>query len=121
MGLLIALLGTGKGTWLEVHGLLGIRAFEHTLLFIDEWAAKDYRNEYGARVIAMPADAPITELTAFFAEHIKSGADKGDFDIALNIASGTGKQHAALLGAALQSGFGVRLVSFENGELKVLT
>ena len=120
MGTLIAILGTGKGTWLEVHSILSLKAFEDVVLFVDDWAAKEYRNELNATVVPI-ADMPIDELVKYIKEHIKANANAAEFDIALNIASGTGKQHAALMTAVLQLGYGIRLVSFENGQLKVLT
>ena len=124
MGTLITLLGTGKGTWHEVHGLLSLKAFDTVLVFIDEWAAKDYRNEHGAALAVMPADAPSATLVTLFSESIKQKLQEtgahAEFDIALNIASGTGKQHAALIAAVLQLGYGVRFVTYENNELKVL-
>jgi hypothetical protein len=69
----------------------------------------------------MPSEAPSEQLVAFFKTHIGAQQNASELDVALNIASGTGKQHAALLAAALQLGYGVRLVSFENGQLTVLT
>jgi hypothetical protein len=120
MGTLIAVLGTGKGTWLEVHGILNLRAFEDVVLFVDDWAAKDYKNEHKTTIVPL-ADMPLDELVKYIKEHIKHNTKAAEFDIALNIASGTGKQHAAIMTAVLQLGYGIRLVSFENGQLKVLT
>jgi hypothetical protein len=120
MGTLIALLGTGKGTWVEVHSILQLRAFEDVVLFVDDWAMKEYKNEYKATVVPI-ADLPIDQLVAYSKEHIKKNSNAAEFDVAVNIASGTGKQHAALMTAILQLGYGVRLVTVENGQLKVLT
>jgi hypothetical protein len=121
MTTLITLLGTGKGTWIEVHALLKLNAFENQLVFIDEWAARDYRNEYNATLIPIPSEASTEQLLSVFKQHLKAAVPATDFDIALNIASGSGKQHAALLSAAITSGYGIRLVTVENNELKVLT
>jgi hypothetical protein len=120
VSVLITLLGTGKGTWLEVHNILRLQAFEKTIIFIDGWAARDYKNEFSALVVALPEDASTEQLVDIMKQHIKAGVPASDFEVALNISSGTGKQHAALLSAVIGSGYGVRLVTLENNELKVL-
>lgn len=119
MSVLITLLGTGKGTWLEVHNILRLHAFEKVIIFIDSWAAKDYKNEFGAILVPLPDEASTTELVGIMKQHVVN-IPKTDFEVALNIASGTGKQHAALFTAVITSGFGIRLVTHENNELKVL-
>ncbi len=120
MGTLVALLGAGKGTWHEVHSLLTLHAFEKTILFIDAWAAPTYRNEHNATIITLPEQVSSKDLISFMHAHLKE-ATSGEFDLAINIASGTGKEHAALLAAALSLGVGVRLVTIENGQLTILT
>jgi hypothetical protein len=124
MSTLITILGTGKGTWHEVHALLALRAFDSALVFIDDWAAKSYQNEYGATLNPVPEQATSEQLIELFSERIKqhqtATGNAAEFDVALNLASGSGKQHAALLAAVLRLGYGVRLVSVENNELKVL-
>jgi hypothetical protein len=120
MGTLVTILGTGKGTWVEVHSLLQLNAFDNVILFIDEWAAKEYKNEFKTTVVPMP-ETGLDQLVDFMKQHIKKEQHAAEFDIAINIASGTGKQHAALLSALLQLGYGIRLVGFEQGQLKVLS
>ena len=39
-------------------------------------------------------------------------------EVALNLASGSGKEHMALLSALLKLGVGIRLVSFTNNGIK---
>lgn len=124
MATLITILGIGKGTWAEVHAILDLKAFEHVLVFIDEWAAKEYRSEHDVTMTPIPEVLTTTELSLLMAERIKQhllAADNtAEFDLAVNIASGSGKQHAALITAILKLGYGVRFVTIENGELKVL-
>ncbi len=124
MGTLITILGTGKGSWHEVHGLLATKAFENVLVFIDAWEAQSYRNEYGVTLSPMPEENSSEQLVALMRERIKSHMsatqNAAEFDVAINLASGTGKQHAALIAAVITLGYGVRLVTFENEELKVI-
>ncbi len=117
----VALLGAGKGTWVEVHNILKSGSFEKAILFIDDWAAKNYRNEYGAITVPLPEDATQQQLIDIMGQHLRAGIDHDDLDVAINIASGTGKQHAALITSLLTLGFGIRLVSYENDAVKVLT
>lgn len=122
MSVLVSILGTGKGSWNEVHSLLQPKLFDSVLLFVDEWAVQNYRNEYGAAIIAIPVDVNADQLVEHMRIAIKQHmtAQPGELDIAINIASGVGKQHACLLAAVMQLGYGLRLVTFEQGELKVL-
>ena len=43
-----------------------------------------------------------------------------DFEIALNLISGAGKEHMAVLEAVLELGLNFRLVGLKNGNLEVL-
>ena len=122
MSVLISILGTGKGTWFEVHKLLEQKLFDSVLLFVDEWAVQNYRNEYNAIVVPLATEATSEQLIEVMKHAIKQHmvSQQGELDIAINISSGTGKQHAALLAAVMQLGYGIRLVTLENGEFKVL-
>jgi len=122
MSVLISILGTGKGTWFEVHKLLEQKLFDSVLLFVDEWAVQNYRNEYNAIVIPLATEAASEQLIDIMKAGIKQhmASQSGELDLAINIASGTGKQHACLLAAVMQLGYGIRLVTFENNEFKVL-
>ncbi len=43
------------------------------------------------------------------------------FEVALNLSSGEGKEHMAVLAALMRIGVGFRLVTMKNGELKDIT
>lgn len=119
MSTLATILGTGKGTWHEVHELIKLNAFDKVIIFIDEWAAKTYRNEYSAVLVPIPENTSLDQLQDIMMQHLKA-ATSADFDIAINIASGNGMQHTALIASALKLGVGIRLVTIENGQLKVI-
>jgi hypothetical protein len=59
---------------------------------------------------------PTTEIVKTLFSNLK-GKIKG-LEVALNIFSGTGKEHMAILSALLKMGVGIRLVMQGDGELK---
>jgi len=76
-------------------------------------------------------DNPNTELIAIdsdfqevskLVQEIKSSLkDKiSDFEVALNLVSGSGKEHMAVLEAVLELGLNFRLISLRSGEVEVL-
>jgi hypothetical protein len=61
---------------------------------------------------------PLHKIT----EEMKNGMKDAvqDMEVALNMSSGSGKEHMALLSCLLKLGLGIRLVSIENDKLKEL-
>jgi hypothetical protein len=55
-------------------------------------------------------------------EQIKQGLQGkiADFEVGLNLASGNGKEHMALLEAVLELGLNFRLVTLQQGQVEVL-
>ena len=113
MSTLIACVGEGKGTRAHVARLIEIGEWSQVFLITKDCTEKGLTE--GNRVIAVDIDKKIPEV----AEEIKQKL-KGkilDAEVALNIVSGSGKEHMALLAAVLKLGLGIRLVSVCEGNL----
>jgi len=119
MPTLIACLSTGKGTWLEVSKVL--KSQEWTKVFL-------ITNQFGKENFNLPSDKielvvidPFKE-TDDLVEDIKKGLkDKfNDFEVALNLVSGSGKEHTALLEAVLELGCNFRLVTLKKEQYHIL-
>ncbi len=111
---LIAILSTGKGTWAEVGKLIRAENWENIYLITNDFGAKNFSPGKKAEFIVVNFDAGITEIKSAIIQQLDK---KLGFDTAINIASGTGKEHSALLSAALSLGAGIRLVTVQNDKV----
>jgi len=113
MSTLIACVGEGKGTRSHVARL--IKAGEWNQVFLITKDSTEKGITPNNRVIAIDMEKKIPEL----AEEIKQKL-KGkilDTEVALNLVSGSGKEHMSILAAVLKLGLGIRLVSICNDQI----
>lgn len=108
---LIAILSTGKGTWAEVGKLIRAENWSNIYLVTNDFGVKNFSADKKSEFVLVNFDSSIEEIKASI---IKQLDKKLNFDTAINIASGTGKEHSALLSAALALGAGIRLVTIKN-------
>ena len=101
---LIALLGSGKGTWGQVAGVVNHGDWEDIILLGDDFA-KQFTLKKDFEFIEIKSTA-IMELKDEIMKKLK-GKIKGT-EVALSIASGDGKQHMALISALLSLPVGIR-------------
>lgn len=108
MATLIACLSTGKGTWGHVSKLIAQEEWEQILLITNEFGREKYSNDKEFEPIVIENNKDAKEL----AQDIKSALDGKvkDTEVALNMISGSGNEHMALLSAILQLGLGIRMV-----------
>jgi len=112
MSTLIASLSTGKGTWVPVIKLMNSGSFDKVFLVTNSWTKENFRNEKDAEMIVIDPNKPVEELTQ---DVIKSLEGKiPDIEVGLNLYSGSGAEHMAILSALLKMGVGIRLVNFEK-------
>jgi hypothetical protein len=117
MNTLIACLGEGKGTRTHVARLIKTGDWKQIFLITKDSSEKGLIPTN--KVIAIDDGKKIPEI----AEEIKKKLDGKIFDteVALNLVSGTGKEHMAVLSAVLKLGLGIRLVSICNDKIVDLT
>ncbi|MFH1506510.1 MAG: hypothetical protein ABIE94_06010 [archaeon] len=104
---LVACLSIGKGTWNEVINLIKSGQFEKVFLVTNQFGKDTFRGANVNLVVVDPAKpykALIEDIKAALKDKIV------DTEVAVNMISGTGKEHMALLSALLQLGFGLRFV-----------
>lgn len=108
----IALLSSGKGTWGQVAGLINRGSWDNVILICDEFfksSAHKFDFSKKAEIIAIDFNKTIKEIIENIKEKLK-GKIKGT-EIALSIASGSGKEHMALISALLQLPTGIKFVA----------
>ncbi|MBI4981298.1 hypothetical protein HZC30_07140 [Candidatus Woesearchaeota archaeon] len=121
MPTLIACLSTGKGTWAEVNRLVQVGNWSKVFLITNAFGAENFRNRpENTELIVVDADnKSMVELV----DDIKKNLDGkiSDFEVALNLVSGSGKEHMAMLEAVLELGLGFRMVTVNSsGQMDVL-
>ena len=104
---LIAFLGSGKGTWGQVAGVINQGEWDNIILIGDNFA-KQFKSEKDFEFIEIK-DTALVELKDQLMKNLK-GKTKGT-EVALSIASGTGKEHMALISALLSLPVGIRFTA----------
>lgn len=108
---LIACLGAGKGTWNEVAQLISSESWAHIFLITNSFGKENFAQKFPAvkaEFVVVDDFAPPMQLV----ESIKKALDGkiSDIEVAVNIASGNGNAHMALITALQHLGLGIRFV-----------
>ena len=103
---LVAFLGTGKGTWGQVAGVINHGEWEQIILLGDSFA-KQFTVKKDFEFIEITSNS-ILEIKEEIMKKL-NGKIKGT-EVALSIASGEGKEHMALISALLSLPVGIRFV-----------
>ena len=120
MPTLIACLSTGKGTWAEVHKIVQSQEWNKVFLITNQFGKDNYTPGKNTELVVIDSfpDTPTTIITEQIKKQLK---DKiADFEVALNLASGSGKEHMALLEAVMQLGLNFRQVTLNKNNVEVL-
>ena len=119
MPTLLACLSTGKGTWSEVNKIMQSQPWDKVFLITNNFGKENFTPPQNAELVVIDT----FQETALMVDQIKKQLKDQihDFEIALNFASGSGKEHMALLEAVMEMGLNFRLVSVNNnGQMEVL-
>jgi hypothetical protein len=117
MAYLVAILGTGKGTWAMVSQLMRQGNFEKTILITNQFGKEKYTPDAKTALVVVNFDQAPSQLRDEIKAKLPPLLEKlVDTDVAVNMISGNGPEHMALISAILQLGLGVRLVTAEPGK-----
>ena len=105
---LIALLSSGKGTWAQVAGLVKHGDWEKIIILGDNFA-KQFTLEKEFEFIKIDLSKKIKDLKEEFLKKLK-GKIKST-EVFLSVASGSGKEHMALISALINLPVGIRFVA----------
>lgn len=120
MPTLIACLSTGKGTWSEVTRIAQSQGWNKIFLITNQFGKDNFTPGKNTELVLVDSfpDTPTTIITEQVKKQLK---DKiADFEVALNLASGSGKEHMAVLEAVMQMGLNFRLVAVNRNNVEVL-
>ena len=115
---LVACLTSGEKSWVHVSRLIKERDWKSIFLVTNELGQKNFKAEKRVEFITIDSSKPVFELI----NDIKKGLEGKltDLEVALNIVSGNGKEHMAILSALLKLGVGVRLMAVTKSGVKEL-
>ncbi len=116
MTTLIACLSTGKGTWGHVGRLLADGQWEKAFLVTNDFGKENFSSEKAHEKIVVDTKKGVEELREEIINQLK-GKITGT-EVALNLVSGTGREHMAITAAILKLGFGIRFVLLTKDGIK---
>jgi len=109
--------GAGKGTWTNVFRLAAMPEFESAFLITNEWTKNTLKSENPKIKIIVINDMQTTAQIRDSIVAQMKGTVKA-FEVAVNMDSGTGKEHTAMITALMRLGLAFRFVVFENEKME---
>lgn len=107
---LVALLSTGKGTWGQVAGLMKKGEWEKVTVVGNDFANQNFNvPEIPFDFIEVDLNKSLVQLKKEFSKKFEGRINA--LEVALSIASGSGKEHMALVSALLSIPVGVRFTA----------
>ncbi len=105
---LIVCLSTGKGTWINVRNIIEKEEWDNIVVITNEFGKEKFVPPKNAEMVVINTSQTTQELKSKIKSSL-NGRIKG-IEVALNITSGTGKEHMAIISAILDLGFAIRFV-----------
>lgn len=115
---LIALLSSGKGTWGQVAGVIRRGQWEKVTLLGDSFASKFTVDNVPSEFIKVDTTKGLKDLKGEFSKSLK-GKING-LEVALSIASGSGKEHMALISALIDLPVGIKFTALTKDGIVML-
>lgn len=115
---LVTLLSTGKGTWTDVIKLMGNTEWTKIYIITNDFGKSTFNKRDNMEFVVINPDESVELLIDNIKTNLKDKI-KGT-EVALNLVSGSGKEHMAILSALLKLGLGIRLVTQTANGLKEL-
>ncbi len=115
---LVAFVGRDIENWGQITGLIKRMAWEKVVLVKQE-GSDDFPEYSNVKSITISDKKPLVHLKAELMEKLKPLL--ADFEVALSLASGNGKEHMALVAALLSLPVGIRLVAYTKDGVEFIT
>ncbi len=121
MAHLVACLGSGKGTWTELSKIINSKLFNKVYLITNDFGIQTYTKPdivgISIELIRLDLDKPVEDMVSDLYVALKQNFSKDklqELDIAVNITSGTGKEHAVVISTLMKLGYGIRLIELDK-------
>jgi len=113
---LVACLTTGKGTWIDVIRLIKAEKWDKVFLITNQFGKENFKPPQNTELIVIDDRKSADELVKDIMDALQDKLMGPE--VALNLSSGTGKEHMALLSSILKLGNGIRLVHMLNEKVE---
>ncbi len=116
MTCLIASLSTGKGTWIHVTQVINSEKWEKIFIVTNNFGKENFKNTMNAELIILDDNQSLEQEK----ESVKKALNEKltGTEVGLNLYSGTGKEHMAIISAILSLGYGFRLIAYTDNGVK---
>ncbi len=104
---LIVILSSGKGTWQEAAKIISSHEWEKVYLVTNDFGANTFNKKENFEFVVINPEDSVETISKHIFNSMKG---KLGMEVALNMNSGSGKEHMALLSAVLKLGVGIRLI-----------
>lgn len=115
---LVACLSSGEKSQSHVERLINGQDWSSVIIITSELGRKNFKSAKEVDWVVVDFQKPVFELIADIQKGIK-GKLTG-LEVALNIVSGNGKEHMAILSALLKLGLGIRLMAVTKEGIREL-
>ncbi|HLC63121.1 MAG TPA: hypothetical protein VJJ21_02270 [Candidatus Nanoarchaeia archaeon] len=105
---LIACLSSGKGTWGHVNQVIEQGNFTKAFLLTNEFGMENFKPNQKTELILINSRQGLKEMRDEIYTKLKDKISQEEAHVAVNMVSGEGKEHMALLSALLKLGLGIR-------------
>ena len=107
---LVCFQGLDKENWAQINALIKRGEWDKVLILKDK-GADEFQVPENCKIIPIDCSTTLSALKENMTQKLKLLIGK-DFEVALSLASGKGKEHMALISALLSVPVGIRLVAF---------
>ena len=115
---LVACLSSGEKSWAHVSRLVKEQDWNKIFLVTNEFGKKNFKSEKQIEFVVVDFQTPVFELIENIRKQLNGKFT--DLEVALNLVSGTGKEHMAILSALLKLGVGIRLMAVTKEGIREL-
>lgn len=105
---LVACLSSGKGTWGHVGRLIQEGEWNNVFLITNEFGKENFSSQKKVEFILIDEKKSIADIREEIFKNLKN---KVSNEVALNLVSGTGKEHMAIISSLLKLGCGLVFIA----------
>lgn len=106
----VGILSKGEGTWGQIAGLMKKGEWERIIIIGPKYAS-EFKCEVPFDFIEYDDEKPLVSLKDYLKEKLQDKLGDSFSDVALSIASGSGKEHMAIISALQSIPRGIRFVA----------
>jgi len=118
MPVLVANLSSGKGTWGQLTRIINDSDWDKIILVTTEFGRDNFKPLKQVEYIVIdPNFFSLTKLISTLKSAFKE-LIKNELEVSLNIISGTGKEHTAIISGLIQAGISFRFIALTGEGIK---